>query len=74
MAITHCFDSEEFLRRAEAAQCLQSRRRLYDRGLVADPGGFDPVSDVRSAGVGDEGFRRGAGSRFPDRADFFVGL
>jgi hypothetical protein len=35
MAITHCFDSEEFLRRAKAAQCLQSCSRLRGRWLGA---------------------------------------
>ena len=40
--------------RAEAAQGLQRRSRVRDRGVAVDPGGFRSFPDLRSASMGDE--------------------
>jgi hypothetical protein len=64
----------KLLRRTEAAQCLQSRGRLRGGVMAVDPSGVNLVSDIRCAGVGDEGPRRSHCAGIAGGADFLLGI
>jgi tetratricopeptide (TPR) repeat protein len=59
---------------AEAAQCLQGRRRLRRRRLADYPSFFNRLADVSRAGVGCANARGAGGAWLPDRARDRVGV
>src|SRR5215831_12686532 len=67
-------EPNELPRRAEAAQCLQSCRGLCGRGLAADPGRINLVSNVRCAAVVDANLRRHPRNRISSGTGFLLGI
>lgn len=61
-------------RRVEAAQRLQSRRRLRCYRVAVDSGRVHSLPDLRSAGLGHEGVCDGHSCWFPDRSCYCLGL
>jgi hypothetical protein len=61
-----------FFYRAEAAQGLQRRSRVRDRGVAADSGSFHSVPDFRSASVGDESICHRSDSRVSSRVLYVI--
>ena len=66
--------ARQLLRRAEAAQCLQSRRRVRGRCLALASGGVNFLPGFRLAGMGDEDFYHNHHLRLSRGADFFLGV
>src|SRR5439155_20838562 len=70
----NCREPEKLLRRAKAAQRLQSRGRVRGRRLALDSGGVDLLSGFRRAAMGDEDIYYRHHLRLSRCADSFLGV